>query len=86
MLTPRYDRLARRLSRIEERRSPRPRRVRRYFFYEDEIAEMAEAKALGLSYAVGPRVCATSEEWERKYGASTKGECVTGVTRLDEGQ
>jgi hypothetical protein len=44
-------------------------RSQRYFFYEDETAEMAEAAARGRWYAMGPRVCATSEKWQTIWGA-----------------
>jgi len=35
-------------------------RAQRYFFYDDETAEMAEAATRARPYAIGPRVCATS--------------------------
>jgi hypothetical protein len=56
------------IQRIESRIIKRERRgasrSQRYFFYEDEPAEMAEAEARGRCYAMGPRVCATSEKWQ----------------------
>jgi len=43
-------------------------RSQRYFFCEDETAEMAEAETRARPYAIGPRVCATSEEWQAISG------------------
>jgi hypothetical protein len=53
-----------RLEKLERRIAGTPRR---YFLYADEVDEIARAEAEGRRYATGPRVLATSEEWERIY-------------------
>jgi hypothetical protein len=57
------------IQRIESQIIKLESRSQRYFFMRDETAEMAEAAARGRWYAMGPRVCATSEKWQAIWGA-----------------
>jgi hypothetical protein len=56
-------RMESRIIKLERRGASRSQR-----FCEDETAEMAEAETRVGPYAIGPRVCATSEEWQAIWG------------------
>ena len=57
-------RIERLLAKAEAELAARPRR---YCFYFDEVAEVAEAEAQGLPYVLVPRTL-SEEEWLKKYG------------------